>query len=267
MIKKIISGGQTGADRAALDVALLLNVAHGGWIPKSRKTEDGTLPDKYRLQEMPTACYPARTEKNILDSAGTVIFSHGSLTGCSKLTQKLAQKHNRPCLHVNFNEVPDYNAVFIVRKWMYENNVETLNVAGPRASGDSQIYDAVYRVIKGVFWTDRIKGQNQHNDKLDKSLDNPRTVDEAVEQILADFPLRDQVETAILTEEDLAILQAVLANYIGDKLDEWSFSKELYNDCISKADHELLDEADTATIILRELWERLRETHRLRVVK
>ena len=89
MISKIISGGQTGADRAALDVALKFNIPHGGWIPKGRKTEDGTLPDKYHLQEMPTASYPARTEKNVLDSNGLFLYSsmtssngiEGSFTG------------------------------------------------------------------------------------------------------------------------------------------------------------------------------------------
>ncbi len=80
-IKKIISGGQTGADQAALDFAIKHDIPHGGWIPKGRKTEDGIFPDKYHLQEMPTASYPKRTEKNILDSDGTLIFSKGTLTG------------------------------------------------------------------------------------------------------------------------------------------------------------------------------------------
>ncbi len=71
MLTKIISGGQTGSDRAALDVAIELDIPHGGWIPKGRKTEDGILPDRYQLLEMPTASYPKRTEKNILDSYGT----------------------------------------------------------------------------------------------------------------------------------------------------------------------------------------------------
>jgi predicted Rossmann-fold nucleotide-binding protein len=66
MLKKIISGGQTGADRAALDTAIEKGIPHGGWIPKGRKTEDGTLPEQYNLQEMPTTSYPKRTEKNIL---------------------------------------------------------------------------------------------------------------------------------------------------------------------------------------------------------
>jgi len=103
MLQKIISGGQTGADRAALDVAIEFNIPHGGWIPKGRKTEDGVLPDKYQLQEMPTASYPKRTEKNILDSDGTLILSHGKLTGGSALTVKVATKHDRPWLHVDLN--------------------------------------------------------------------------------------------------------------------------------------------------------------------
>jgi len=95
MLKKIISGGQTGAGRAALDVAIELDIPHGGWIPKGRKTEDGILPDKYRLKEMPTASYPKRTEQNIIDSGGTLIISHGKLTGGSALTQAYAEKFNR----------------------------------------------------------------------------------------------------------------------------------------------------------------------------
>jgi hypothetical protein len=80
MIKKIISGGQTGADRAALDVATKFNIPHGGWIPKGRITEDGSLSDKYQLQEMSTGSYPNRTGQNVIDSGGD-LFQPGSLLG------------------------------------------------------------------------------------------------------------------------------------------------------------------------------------------
>jgi hypothetical protein len=90
---------------------------------------------------MATDSYPARTEKNVLDSDGTVIFTHGLLTSGSKLTQRLAKQHgNRPCLHIDLNQIPDYHAVFLVREWMYENDVEVLNVAGSRASKDPLVY-------------------------------------------------------------------------------------------------------------------------------
>ncbi len=96
MIKKIISGGQLGADQAALDAAIKLEIPHGGWIPKGRMTESGPLPDRYKLQEMTTNSYPKRTEKNVTDSDGTVIISSGKLTDGSKLTEKLAEKHKKP---------------------------------------------------------------------------------------------------------------------------------------------------------------------------
>ena len=95
MIEKIISGGQTGADQAGLDAAIELGIPHGGWIPKGRKTEEGPLPAKYKLKEMKTTSYPKRTEKNILDSGGTVIFTFGKLTGGSELTRKFCRKGNR----------------------------------------------------------------------------------------------------------------------------------------------------------------------------
>ena len=90
MITKIISGGQTRADQAALDFAIEHDIPHGGWIPKGRKTETGILPDKYKLDEMPTASYPKRTERNILDSDGTLIFSRGKLTGGPAVTYESA---------------------------------------------------------------------------------------------------------------------------------------------------------------------------------
>ena len=68
-------------------MAIELNIPHGGWIPKGKKTEDGIIPDKYQLQEMPTASYPKRTEQNVIDSDGTLILSHGKLSGGSALTQ------------------------------------------------------------------------------------------------------------------------------------------------------------------------------------
>ena len=102
MIKKIISGGQTGADQAGLDVAIVLGIPHGGWLPKGRKTEKITLSVKYKLSEINFTSYPKRPEKNILDSNGTVIFTTGSLTGGSALIRKIANKGYYPdrCVHV-----------------------------------------------------------------------------------------------------------------------------------------------------------------------
>ena len=151
MLIKIISGGQTGADQAALDFAIENGIPHGGWIPKGRKTEDGILPDKYHLDEMPTASYPKRTEKNILDSDGTLIFSRGKLTGGSALTRKLAKQHDRPWLHVDLDKVVATEAVQMIAGWVGDNDIQTLNVAGPRASKDPLIHDIVVIILDGAL--------------------------------------------------------------------------------------------------------------------
>ncbi len=110
MIKKIISGGQTGADQAGLDAAIKLDIPHGGWIPKGRLTENSPLPDKYQLDEMPTISYIDRTEQNVVDSDGTLIVSHGKLTGGSKLTRELAMENGQTWLHIDLNRTSQFDA-------------------------------------------------------------------------------------------------------------------------------------------------------------
>ena len=147
MIEKIVSGGQTGADRGGLDAAIELDVPHGGWIPKGRKTEDGGLPEKYHLREMPTGSYAARTEQNVIDSDGTLIVSHGKLNGGSAMTRQLAKKHNRPWMHVDLDKTNLFKAAMDVSSWVMENHIKVLNVAGPRGSKDPGIYEATRKLL------------------------------------------------------------------------------------------------------------------------
>ncbi|MFO7715952.1 putative molybdenum carrier protein [Desulfosarcina sp.] len=141
MLKKIISGGQTGVDRAALDVAMQRGIAHGGWLPKGRLAEDGSLPAHYRLQEMPTDEYAARTEKNVTDSDGTLLISRGSPTGGTDYTRKMALKHGKHLLHIDLTLLQrSSDAGSLIASWIEMNRIETLNVAGPRASHDPAIY-------------------------------------------------------------------------------------------------------------------------------
>jgi hypothetical protein len=132
MLTKIISGGQTGADQAALDVAIEYGIPHGGWIPKGRKTEDGILPDKYKLQEMPTTSYPKRTEQNVIDSDGTLILTHGKLTGGSALTLKMAKKRDRQWLHVDLTQTNAFDAAHLVNSWIVRHGIRVLR--GERGS-------------------------------------------------------------------------------------------------------------------------------------
>lgn len=129
--EKIISGGQTGVDRAALDVSLAHGIPCGGWVPKGRRAEDGELPHFYPLLETATRNYSDRTARNVNESDGTLILTRGNLKGGTKLTFKLAKSFSKPVWVVDFktNDHP-----LEVRAWLSGMNVRVLNVAGPRES-------------------------------------------------------------------------------------------------------------------------------------
>ena len=148
MVKKIISGGQTGTDRAALDFAIKHNIPpHGGWIPRGRKAEDGPLPHGYHLKEMPTAAYPKRMEQNVRDSDGTVIISHGRLTGGSAFTAAMARRHKRPWLRLDMARTTVDEAAQRLREWITDSNISVINVAGPRQSKDPNRWTTVNDLI------------------------------------------------------------------------------------------------------------------------
>lgn len=151
MLTKIVSGGQTGADQAALDTAIKLEITHGGWIPKGRLTEEGTLPAHYNLQEMQTDDYAKRTEQNVIDSDGTLIISHGKLKGGSELTLRLARKHCKPYLHVDMEGMSKAYSVRLVKTWIVDNGIRVLNVAGSRASSDDKIYQATVSLLEAAL--------------------------------------------------------------------------------------------------------------------
>jgi len=151
-IRRIVSGGQTGADRAALDAALGAGVPIGGWVPKGRKAEDGTIPERYpNLRETDTDVYETRTRWNVRDSDATVILSHGALAGGSKMTEGFAREMGKAVLHVDLSTMGIKEAVTGIREWLSGLEGETLNVAGPRASNDGAIYGAVREVVSQLI--------------------------------------------------------------------------------------------------------------------
>lgn len=151
-VSKVISGGQTGADIAGIDSAIDLGIPYGGSIPKGRKIESGVLPDKYdKIVELKTTSYPVRTEKNIVDSDATLIFTYNKMGAGSALTIKLAKKHNRAYLHINLEKKSDSEAVKEVSEWLDKVRPAVLNVAGSRESSAIGIYQRVYNILKEVL--------------------------------------------------------------------------------------------------------------------
>lgn len=147
LVARIVSGGQTGADRAALDWARSRGVDHGGWCPKGRLAADGPLPAHYELFETESAGYRQRTKLNVRDSDASLIFNIGELDGGTLQTMRFAQTLSKPHMVVQLDEPSREDAVARVRAWLTEGTFAALNVAGPREEKRPGIYATVTSVL------------------------------------------------------------------------------------------------------------------------
>lgn len=147
-VAKIVSGGQTGADRAALDVALELGLAVGGWVPRGRWAEDGPIPSHYpNLRETESSDPAVRTEWNVRDSDATLVLTHGEPATGSALTLEFARRAAKPHLHLDLAARSLADATLELRTWLAAVEPRSLNVAGPRHSQDPAIFEATKRAL------------------------------------------------------------------------------------------------------------------------
>ncbi len=147
-LRRIVSGGQTGVDRAALDVAIARGIPHGGWCPRGRRAEDGRIPDRYALREHASPEYAQRTEQNVVDSDGTLVLTIGSPRDGTALTVRLAERHARPHLVVDLDDPPPPATV---AAWIAAHALGVLNVAGPRESTQPGIGRKAMAYLEGVL--------------------------------------------------------------------------------------------------------------------
>ena len=149
----VISGGQTGVDRGALDAALDGGVPCGGWCPAGRMAEDGVIPERYPVTELANAGYAQRTQKNVEDSDGTLVITFGQASGGTAHTVELCRELGRPHLMVDAACIPLEEAVRRAADFVTSEDIRRLNVAGPRASGDSRGYGYAYALVRHLCGT------------------------------------------------------------------------------------------------------------------
>ena len=148
MIDKVISGGQTGVDRAALDVAQELGIPCGGWCPVGRDAEDGPISEKYSLQETTNIDHTVRTEFNTRDSDGTLIVNQGSLHGGTAYAVEMAKHLGHPVMVVDLEAPAETNEIIA---WLTDNNICTLHIGGPRESSRPGIYEQACLLIREIL--------------------------------------------------------------------------------------------------------------------
>jgi hypothetical protein len=147
-LQRVVSGGQTGVDRAALDAAIALGIPHGGWCPRGRRAEDGPIPERYAVVEHASPEYAARTERNVIDADGTLVVTIGVPCNGTALTARLAERHRKPCLVVDLDDAPLPDTV---ADWIATESIGVLNVAGPRESTHPGIGRNAMAYLERIF--------------------------------------------------------------------------------------------------------------------
>lgn len=148
---KIISGGQTGVDRAALDIALERGIEAGGWCPAGRLDEFGRIPARYPLKEMENGGFTERTLQNVKDSDGTVIIYPGKLSGGTEQTFRFCVEQRRPHELIDACKISTEKAAQLITDFVRENKIDILTVAGPRQSEWPEGYEYASRALKAFL--------------------------------------------------------------------------------------------------------------------
>jgi hypothetical protein len=256
LIQKIISGGQTGAEQAAIEVAMTFDFTHGGWVPKDSLSKNGVISAKYHLNETSSAGYTDHMERNVLESDATLIISRGRLTGGALISQNCAILGGRPCLHIDLYITPVLQAVSIISSWTRLNRIEVLNVTGQKADTDSMIYQDTVNLLKKALYVNFFK--NIVDEFLAGGTLYFPNIEDVVNHIAVELPFKQKVILANLRLEELETLQYALDLYISSRLETAD---------TGDIDNLRLNPDGTYTVVMEKLWNRLQKTHRLQVVK
>ena len=275
MLRKIISGGQTGVDRAALDAAIKMDIAHGGWIPRGRLTEDGPLPAGYALKETAGSDYAERTARNVEDADATLIISRGALTGGSALTLRLARESKRPCLHIDLRQQAAFHAALDISQWLADEKIEILNVAGPRASKDPHIYTEARKLLETLLYLELVHSGpaaaaadfSPAAETGHKTAKIPTSVAEAGGLLISEMALKDRVTLANMAEIELESLDPTLGKYVLTRFELDGGNTELLEACRWTSGSLSLPPPAAARVIVRAAWKKLQNTHKLRVLR
>ena len=274
MLKKIISGGLTVSDQAVLDAAISLGIPHGGFIPWGRMTEIGMLPSKYELHELNTDNHFDCIERNVKESTGTLIVSVGELNDDSKYARKMTMKYAHQSFVVDLELTPSFEAVSLVNDWIQLHNIDVLYILGPFTYEYLNIDRHMTIIIEGALLLnlmDAPQGSKAtdyyKNMYLQKLPVLPKTVDEAVDQIISDMSLEERVRMANFDKEELRVINYSLSIFIRNQLFMKDINKTLFESCRTLSGNKNLNEGTAALVIIERLWEKLRKAYRLRVVK
>lgn len=272
MIRKILSCGQTGVELGVLDIAIKLGIPHGGWTCRGKRNEDGLLADIYNLTETLAFGFDDALQKNIAESDGTLVISRGGKTSSTQKPVRIALKLERQFLHVDLSQYSLFEAASLTSSWLFQKHIRTVFVTGLKASEDANIYIHAQKVMETAFYLGFVKsGVDPQNSVMAQSSPQqdrmPQSVQEAVGRLKGSMSLKDRTLMANLQPDELFHLNSGLGEYIKQSFGLYANNEALLSSCAKEGhlDRPLADEA--CAVIIRTLWEELRHTHKLRIVK
>lgn len=272
MIRKIVSCGQTGVELAALDIAIKLGIPYGGYTSRGKRNEAGPLPDIYDLKETLSLGFDEALEKNVTGSDGTLLISRGVKTAITQKAVQAALKHQRQFLHIDLKQYALFEAASLANAWMSQHQVGIVFVTGPSASEDEHIYHHTQKALETAFYLGFVKSGLQPRSygvqPAEIEADAwPQSVAQAVQRLNSALSLKDRTLVANMQPNELSHLNSGLGEYIKQHYGLYSGNEKLLQSCaqVGRLTRPLPDEA--CAVILRALWDELRKTHKLRVIK
>lgn len=271
MIEKIIANGRPGAAAAALEVAIKLGVTHGGWC-----REGEPLPDKYQIVRLPDDSDRSITERAVQAGQGTLYFINGETTSLSlETTKKTALRLNKPMLIEDLERENGFAVSRRIAVWIAENRIRVLHVDG---AGESHLSastaDRVSKILESTFFLSMVESgagvplqSVVAQGRLSNQKNPPETMQAALDHLEASLSLKDRAIIANMTPDELVSLHFTLGSYINSHFDLFTTNTNLLTACQRWAGQSGLAPKDVAAVIIRALWDRLRRTCRIRIVK
>ena len=264
-ITKIISSGTAGAESAALDAAIRLDIPYGGYTMGSAKPTPYQMAGRYGLLGKRFQSSRSKDEANLHLADATLIFSHGDLSRDLWFIDDYAVSHGHPSLHIDFSESDPLQAAFQISVWADKHRVQSVFVTGAKQKEDSRIYAATFDTLFSLLMLGKEEYARQVFPVREKKP-APKTVDEAVAQLIEVLPLKEKVAIAKMNADEVAELNLTIGSYIRNAFGLWSGNVELMWSCTKASRRKILHENEASAIILARLAQSLARTHRLRTV-
>ena len=264
-ITKIISSGASGAESAALDIAIRLKIPYAGYTMTSAMLDPHPPHRRYRLWEKPFDSARAKNEANLQLADAALLFTHGDLSGELARLDAHALALERPCFHVDLAAVEPLQGAFHIRIWTDKHAPESLFVTGPGEEQDPRIYQPVYDTLFSFLMLGRETYPEQQQPRPERKP-LPKTVAEAVRYLIEALPLKDRVLIANMSADEISELNATLGNYIRNSFGLWAGNDHLMWSCSKEAGRRVEAVGDASGVILACLAIELEKTHKLRGV-